>query len=170
MPEPLGKATVIGLGLIGGSLARALREADFVETLVGCDPSDDVLQRGLDLGVVDRAETELERAVEQADLVVIASPTQVAARLLEQVLDLVPDSEIIPIERCSGHDGTYGVRKGTYAKSKKIARPVVNRVQKAEADYLVSDCPMAATQIGDELDLKNSETNPLSLLRHAYGI
>ncbi|MDX1460530.1 MAG: heterodisulfide reductase-related iron-sulfur binding cluster, partial [Xanthomonadales bacterium] len=62
-----------------------------------------------------------------------------------QVLELVPDSEILPIERCSGHDGTYGVRRGTYEKSRKIAKPVVGRVQRAEADYLVSDCPMAAT-------------------------
>ncbi|MFT5373152.1 MAG: glycerol-3-phosphate dehydrogenase subunit C [Lysobacterales bacterium] len=57
----------------------------------------------------------------------------------KDILALVPDSDIQMIERCSGHDGTYGVRTGTYAKSKKIARPVVNRVKKAEADYLVSD-------------------------------
>jgi glycerol-3-phosphate dehydrogenase subunit C len=88
----------------------------------------------------------------------------------KDVLSLVPDSEIQLIERCSGHDGTYGVRKGSYAKSQKIARPVVNRVKKTEADYLVSDCPMAATQIAAGLDLKNGETNPISLLKHAYGI
>ena len=87
-----------------------------------------------------------------------------------QVLELVPDSEIHAIERCSGHDGTYGVRKGTYERSQKIARPVVSRAEKLEADYLVSDCPMAATQIASNLELRNGETNPLSLLRHAYGI
>ncbi|MBT8061678.1 MAG: Fe-S oxidoreductase [Xanthomonadales bacterium] len=87
-----------------------------------------------------------------------------------QILELVPGSEIIPIERCSGHDGTYGVRTGTYAKSQKIARPVVSRVKKSEADYLVSDCPMAATQIGSELELKHGETSPLTLLKLAYGL
>ncbi len=87
-----------------------------------------------------------------------------------QVLELVPGAEIQAIERCSGHDGTYGVRKDTLAKSRKIARPVVLRVKKLDADYLVSDCPMAATQIADGLELKNGETNPLSLLRIAYGI
>jgi Fe-S oxidoreductase len=86
------------------------------------------------------------------------------------ILSLVPDSDIQVIERCSGHDGTYGVRKGSYAKSQKIARPVISRVKKMEADYLVSDCPMAATQIADGLELKNGETSPLSLLRKAYGI
>jgi Fe-S oxidoreductase len=86
------------------------------------------------------------------------------------VLALVPGTEIHVIERCSGHDGTYGVRAGTYERSQKIARPVKSRVQKTAADYLVSDCPMAATQIADGLVLKHGETNPLSLLRKAYGI
>ena len=87
-----------------------------------------------------------------------------------EVLSLVPDTEINVIERCSGHDGTYGVRNETWAKSQKIAKPVISRAQKMEADYLVSDCPMAATQIASGLTLKHSETNPLSLLRKAYGI
>jgi Fe-S oxidoreductase len=86
------------------------------------------------------------------------------------VLALVPDTQVEMIERCSGHDGTYGVRAGTYEKSQKIARPVVNRVKKMEPDYLVSDCPMAADQIANQLDLKHRETNPLTLLRKAYGI
>ena len=88
----------------------------------------------------------------------------------KQVLSLIPDTEINAIERCSGHDGTYGVRNDTWAKSQKIARPVINRAKKMEADYLVSDCPMAATQIADGLDLKHAENNPMSLLRKAYGI
>jgi glycerol-3-phosphate dehydrogenase subunit C len=86
------------------------------------------------------------------------------------VLALVPDTQVEMIERCSGHDGTYGVRAGTYEKSQKIARPVVSRVKRMEPDYLVSDCPMAATQIANNLDLPNQESNPLSVLRKAYGI
>jgi len=86
------------------------------------------------------------------------------------VLALVPGTEIDVIERCSGHDGTYGVRAGTYEKSQKIARATISRAKKSEADYLVSDCPMAATQIADGLQLKHGETNPLTLLRKAYGL
>jgi glycerol-3-phosphate dehydrogenase subunit C len=88
----------------------------------------------------------------------------------KDVLALVPGTDIQVIERCSGHDGTYGVRTGTYEKSQKIARPVINRVKKMDADYLVSDCPMAATQIADGLELKHGETSPLTLLRKAYGL
>jgi Fe-S oxidoreductase len=86
------------------------------------------------------------------------------------VLALVPDTEIQVIERCSGHDGTYGIRKDTLDKSRKIARPVINRIRKMEVDYLVSDCPMAASQIADGLELKHGETSPLTLLRQAYGL
>ncbi len=86
------------------------------------------------------------------------------------VLALVPDTTVEMIERCSGHDGTYGVRAGTYEKSQKIARPVVSRVKRMEPDYLVSDCPMAATQIANQLELPNEESNPVTILRKAYGI
>jgi len=86
------------------------------------------------------------------------------------VLALIPGTEVEMVERCSGHDGTYGVRAGTYEKSQKISRPVVSRVKKMNPDYLVSDCPMAADQIANQLDLKHSERNPLTLLRKAYGI
>ena len=47
---------------------------------------------------------------------------------------------------------------------------MVNRVKKMDPDYLVSDCPMAADQIASQLDLKHNVTNPLTLLRKAYGI
>ena len=87
-----------------------------------------------------------------------------------ELLQLVPDTRVEAIERCSGHDGTYGVRAETYEKSQKIARPVVSRVKRMEPDYLVSDCPMAATQIANNLDLPNEESNPLTILRKAYGI
>ena len=84
-------------------------------------------------------------------------------------LQLVPGTEIDVIERCSGHDGTYGVKKKFRDMSKKIARPVVNKVNRAEADHFVSDCPMAAEQIAREAD-KHEAQNPMSLLRKAYGI
>ena len=85
------------------------------------------------------------------------------------VLQLVPDTNVEAIERCSGHDGTYAVKKEFHEVSKKIARPVVNKVKKGGADYFVSDCPMAADQITQDLDNYESG-HPMSLLRKAYGI
>ncbi len=85
------------------------------------------------------------------------------------LLQLVPDTQVEVIERCSGHDGTYAVKKEFHEISKKIARPVVNKVKRAEADHFVSDCPMAAEQIAQEIDDVDAN-NPMSLLRSAYGI
>ena len=85
------------------------------------------------------------------------------------MLQLVPDTQVEVIERCSGHDGTYAVKKEFHEISKKIARPVVNKVKRSEADHFVSDCPMAAEQIAQEVDDLDAN-NPMSLLRTAYGI
>jgi len=85
------------------------------------------------------------------------------------LLQLVPDTVVEVIERCSGHDGTYAVKKETHAISKKIARPVVSRVKKSAADHFISDCPMAAEQIAQDLD-DHDAGNPFALLRDAYGI
>jgi Fe-S oxidoreductase len=84
-------------------------------------------------------------------------------------LQLVPDTTVEVIERCSGHDGTYAVKKEFHDISRKIARPVVNKVKKGDADYFASDCPMAADQIVQDLD-NHEANNPMSLLRKAYGI
>ena len=90
-----------------------------------------------------------------------------------ELLELVPDTEIDTIERCSGHDGTYAVKSEFHEISMKICRPVVSRVQKAESDHYSSDCPMAGHQIENGLKDKDDDRepeHPLTLLRIAYGI
>ncbi len=86
------------------------------------------------------------------------------------VLNLVPDTEVHAIERCSGHDGTYAVKKETRDKSLKIARPVVRQVDQKEPDHFSSDCPMAAVHIANLTDKVDKPEHPMSLLRQAYGI
>ena len=87
-----------------------------------------------------------------------------------EVLSLVPGTEIISIERCSGHDGTYGVKTATYPIARKIARPVQTRVEQADAAHFTSDCPMAGAHIAHGLDGSLHAEHPVSLLRQAYGI
>jgi Fe-S oxidoreductase len=86
------------------------------------------------------------------------------------ILQLVPDTEVVVIERCSGHDGTYGVKHKTYALSRKIARPVERRVADAAPAHFTSDCPMAGSHIAHGLDDRPASEHPVSLLRKAYGI
>ncbi len=75
------KITIAGCGLIGGSLGSALRSAGFPGTIIGCDQPQ-VLEKAMRLGAIDTAEPELERAVRDADLVVLATPISSILALL----------------------------------------------------------------------------------------
>jgi len=86
------------------------------------------------------------------------------------VLQLVPETEVVPIERCSGHDGTYAVKKEFNAISNKICRPVVNKVKQAEAQHYTSDCMMAGHHIEHNLNDGSQAKHPMTLLRQAYNI
>jgi Fe-S oxidoreductase len=86
------------------------------------------------------------------------------------VLMLVPDTQVDAIERCSGHNGTYGVKRRFRDTSMKIGRPVIRRVTEAASDFYTSDCPMAGRQIESGLERARPPAHPLKLLRMAYGI
>jgi Fe-S oxidoreductase len=86
------------------------------------------------------------------------------------VLQLVPDTTVTPIERCSGHNGTYAVKSEYHETSMKIGRPVFRKVKEAAADFYASDCPMAGDQIEAGAEQSRPATHPLKLLRIAYGI
>jgi len=70
----IGKLCIIGVGLIGGSVARALRECQCVDSIVGAGRQRDNLQRAEDLGVIDAYSLDLAKAVEGADVVLVAVP------------------------------------------------------------------------------------------------
>jgi glycerol-3-phosphate dehydrogenase subunit C len=91
------------------------------------------------------------------------------------VLRLVPETTVEVIERCSGHNGTYAVKKEFRAAAVKIGRPVVAKVQQANADHYSSDCPMAGHQIESGLTSEGGEPrrapeHPMTLVRKAYGL
>ncbi len=90
-----GKVAVLGLGLIGGSLCRAMRASGFADEVVGYDRDGGVGELALDLGVVDRFEASLEHALSGAELVVIATPTLAAADVLGEVLIKLPAETVL---------------------------------------------------------------------------
>jgi glycerol-3-phosphate dehydrogenase subunit C len=87
-----------------------------------------------------------------------------------ETLSLVPDSTVEIIERCSGHDGTYAVKKEFHNSAMKIVMPVVDRVKKAEAQHYGSDCAMAGHHIENGLKDGRAPEHPITLLRRAYAI
>lgn len=86
------------------------------------------------------------------------------------VLQLVPGTTVQPIERCSGHDGTYAVKTEFYDAAVKIARPVAKKVDQNPSARFASDCPMAASHIAHVAAGDVKPQHPMTLLRIAYGL
>jgi glycerol-3-phosphate dehydrogenase subunit C len=99
-------------------------------------------------------------------------------RRTEEVLRWIPGTEVTTIERCSGHAGTWGVKKAFHAMAMKIGRPVFRAVAQAAPDYFASDCQLAGHHIEQGLAALGEGApgkapvlaHPLTLLRIAYGL
>jgi len=89
----------------------------------------------------------------------------------KDVLELIPDTNITLIERCSGHDGTYAVKKEYHEISMNICKPIINKISGSDLDHYISDCPMAGHQIDNGIqNIEIRSESPFTLLRKAYGI
>jgi prephenate dehydrogenase len=82
------KITIIGLGLIGGSVAKDLRCTGFATEITGVDSNREHAEEALRLGIVDQIEN-LDKAVKDADLVLLAVPVDAMLKLLPDVLDKI---------------------------------------------------------------------------------
>ena len=90
--------------------------------------------------------------------------------LTKKILELVPGTTVDAIERCSGHDGTYGVKLETHDIAIKIARPITKSFKDANFDSFTSDCSLAAHHIENSLGNIQEPEHPISLIKKAYGI
>ena len=90
-----------------------------------------------------------------------------------EALEMVPGTKVTTVERCAGHDGTWGVKREYFANSMKIGGPVFRQMAEPGPDYVSSDCPIAGRHILQgmgETAGKAEKAHPLALLRKAYGI
>jgi len=87
------------------------------------------------------------------------------------MLQLVPDTRVTTVERCSGHDGTWGVKSEFFDSSMKIGQPVFRQMANGAPDYLSSDCPIAGRHIAQGIGSEAAQKqHPLTLIRMAYGL
>ncbi len=86
------------------------------------------------------------------------------------LLQMVPETTVNTVERCAGHDGTWGVKSEHFNMSMKIGRPVFNRMEEGTPDYVSSDCPIASRHILQGMKEVHRKEHPISLLRIAYGL
>jgi len=92
-----------------------------------------------------------------------------------ELLEAIPGTEVNTVERCAGHDGTWGVKTEHYADSMKIGRPVFRQMGETSPDWVSSDCPIAGRHIlqgmseGDGAG-EAQKAHPITLVRKAYGV
>jgi len=103
------------------------------------------------------------------------SRVQLVGQKTREVIEWVPGTTVDTVERCSGHDGTWGVKREFYATSMKIGRPVFRQMVQNDPDYISSDCPIAGRAIEQGIEEAQGKTrarraHPLTLIRIAYGL
>jgi Fe-S oxidoreductase len=84
------------------------------------------------------------------------------------LLKLVPGAEVEMVERCTGMDGTWGMKHEYFDASLKVASPVIRAVEEAAPQYVVSDCALAGLQITQGTG--RFVAHPVEILREAYGL
>ena len=99
------------------------------------------------------------------------SRVQNVGQKTRDLLQLVPGTEVNTVERCSGHDGTWGVKSEYFDQSMKIGRPVFKQMAATDPDYISSDCPIGGRHIQQGMgDTRAVKEHPISLMRIAYGL
>jgi glycerol-3-phosphate dehydrogenase subunit C len=99
------------------------------------------------------------------------SRVQNVGQKTRELLQLVPGTEINVVERCSGHDGTWGVKSEFFEQSMKIGRPVFKQMAGVDPDYISSDCPIAGRHIQQGMgETRARKEHPVTLIRMAYGL
>lgn len=91
-----------------------------------------------------------------------------------EMLRLLPQADLDVVERCSGHGGSWGVKKENFAVAMKVGRPAARQSAKEGKTYLASECPLAALHLQQgvaALEAKTMETlHPIELMAMAYGL
>ena len=94
-----------------------------------------------------------------------------------EMLRLIPDAKLDVIERCSGHGGSWGVKKEFFDIALKVGKLVARQAKKAEPTYLSSECPLAGMHIvqgmerlGDGPAPVHESRHPIELFAMAYGL
>ena len=103
------------------------------------------------------------------------SRVQNVGQKTREMLQRVPGTQVSTVERCAGHDGTWGVKEEFFDLSMKIGRPVFRQMQDSDPDFVSSDCPIAGRHIMQGIadsqgGTRAQKAHPLTLLCIAYGL
>jgi len=94
-----------------------------------------------------------------------------------ELLKLIPQADVAVVERCSGHGGAWGYRKGHFETAMKVGKPAMRQLDAAGKKHVVSECPLAGIHIEQGIaglagDAPKPEriAHPIVLMARAYGI
>ncbi|AZB01946.1 prephenate dehydrogenase [Chryseobacterium joostei] len=113
------KISIIGVGLIGGSMALKLREKNIASFIYGIDNNKEHISEALNLKIID-AEADLEKGIKDSDLIILAIPVDSARKLLPSILDLISDHQTV-MDAGSTKAGIVGAVKNHPKRSRYVA-------------------------------------------------
>lgn len=155
---------VVGLGLIGGSLALRLRNIGFSDHIIGVDHSDLNAEVALDLGIVDEVLT-MKEAIPMADLIVVAIPVDKIVALMPEVLNLMGDKAVVLDMGSTKEKITLSVdghqKRGRFVATHPIAG-TENSGPEAAFDTLFDD------KTGILCDVSESDSDAIQLVKKVY--
>jgi prephenate dehydrogenase len=157
------KIAIVGIGLIGGSLAISLKENGFAEEIIGVDLRQENLDKAIRRRLIDR-EADLAKAVEEADIIVLSTPVDAMLSLLPKVLDLVDQQVVMDvgstkmplIEKVANHP-----KRGRYVASHPMAGTEYSGPEAAIPNLFDHKCTVLC-------DVENSDEDAIALVKKLY--
>ena len=134
------RLAIIGVGMIGSSLALALKRAGVVGHVVGCGRNQANLEKGIELGVIDSYQLSIADAIEAADTVVVAVPLGAMESVFQKISDGITDEMVITdvgsakasVVRIA--EACFGARAGQFVPGHPIAGAEKSGVEAGLAD------------------------------------
>jgi prephenate dehydrogenase len=160
------KTVVIGLGLIGGSFAKDLRAAGFASHIIGVDNNQDNARLAKEINLVDEIQP-LNRALESADVVLVAIPVTATAVLLPEILDRIQPRAVVTDMGSTKHGICTAVanhpRRGRFVAS----HPIAGTENSGPAAALTG---LYRGKLGILCDIDRSDSDAVELVRRMYDI
>jgi len=137
----INKLCIFGVGLIGGSLALALKKVGYCNTIIGCSRNEAHLQRAVELGVIDSYTLDQKEAVQDADVVLFAVPIRAIGGILTNIADVL-DVKTIITDAGSAKGSVINVVKevfgGNLPANFVAGHPIAGR-EKSSVEAAISD-------------------------------
>lgn len=159
------KIAIVGLGLIGGSMALVLKQKGFATKVFGVDNQEAHRQKALELGIVDEI-TDLESAIASSDLVILSAPVNVCTTLLPRVLDQVTNQVVLDTgsTKMSLLDAVKGhARRGRYIATHPMWGTEFSGPEAATTDSFTGRANVIC-------NAAESDTDALETVEHLYTL